>query len=209
MTRGKRCPDHVRIGKDFGVKQPAVVKTRQPANKLFRFPLQAEQEIGRFRLSGNGITGNLLYLQSGVQKIREEMPVMFKSLFTGDVGVKVYHRDGRGQNYVLRLNGACFPLGYPGQHFVGEKGLYLNPCNPGLEYRGNPGLMLTDPKQPADFQTNIGFTEKKPVSGNLIHLAGHLKRRGVLLFEKVHQSGEGLILGLNPGCSQKKRQHTG
>jgi hypothetical protein len=66
--------------------------------------------------------------------------------------------------------------------------------------------MLADPELLADLQGDVGFTEKKPVFGNLIHLADHLKRRGVLLSQKVHQSGEGLIPGLNPVCSQKKRQ---
>ena len=101
MPRGKLCLNRLGIGQGFGVKQPAVVKTGQPADKVSGFPLQAEQDIGRFGLSGNGITGNLFYLKSGVQKSREELPVMFNSLFFSDVGVKVYRGCSRGQNQVL------------------------------------------------------------------------------------------------------------
>ena len=134
---------------------------------------------------------------------------MGKALFAGDIGVKVHHRDRRGQNQILGFNGARCSLGYPGHDFVGEKGLHLNPCNRGLKYRGNPGLMLADPEQPADFQRGVGFTEKKLVSGNFMHFAGHLKWRSILLFEKGYQPGEGFLSGLSLGCGQKKRQQAG
>ena len=133
---------------------------------------------------------------------------MIKALFAGNIGVEEYHRRWRSQNQVLGLNIVCCSLRYPGQHFVGKKGFHLNPCNPGLEYRGNPGFMLADLEPPTGFQGDVGFTEKKPVSGNLIHFAGHLKRRGILFFEKGHQAGEGIIPGLSPGCSHEKQQHT-
>jgi len=133
---------------------------------------------------------------------------MIKALFVGDIGVQVYLRGCRSQNQILRLNGACRALGDPGQHFVREKSFHLNPCNPGLECRGNPGLMLADPEKLTGFQGDLGFTEKEPISGNLIHVAGHLNRRGILLFQKGHETGEGLVSGLNPGCSQEKWQYT-
>jgi hypothetical protein len=59
--------------------------------------------------------------------------------------------------------------------------------------------MLADPKLLSGFKGEVSFTEKKPVSRNLIHLAGHLKRRSILLFKKGHQPGEGLFSGLSHG----------